>query len=429
MTDVTRRALLRRGGAGTLALGLGGGLLSACGGESNGGGSSGGGGGGGDDSGPIKIGLLSALSGVLSITEKSIHDGAALAVEEVNAAGGVNGRKLQPISEDYASDFTIAVQKAQKLITQDKAAVVVGGYTSASRVAVIPTFQKSKALFLYGTFYEGLECDVNTFYTGAVPNQLLIDYVPWVMQNLGKSFYIVGSDYIYPRTVSAIVQKLVKASGGTIVSDRYFQLGTTEFGSVISDIQAKKPDVVFSNLVGDSIPAFYKQYKSAGLTADKNPIAATVTTEVEVQAMGPGNADGHFMSGTYFQSLDNPANKKFVAAYKEKYGADTVTHMPLANTYNAVWLFAKAAAKTPDDLSMEPLSKALVGSTYDQNPEGEPTTIDANHHCNHPSYVGQCGSDGQYKVVETFKPRPADPFPAEVVPASKRPKCPVAFSG
>ena len=430
MSDATtRRTFLRRTGAGTVAMGLGGTLLAACGGSgSKTTGSSSASGGDGDTSAPIKIGLLNSLSGVLSITEKSIHNGAALAVDEVNAAGGVNGRRLQPITEDYASDFTVAVQKAQKLITQDKVAIVVGGYTSASRVAVIPTFQKNNALFFYGTYYEGLECDTNTFYGGAVPNQFLLDYVPWVMKNLGKSFYIVGSDYIYPRTVSAIVQKLAKQSGGRIVADRYFQLGTTEFGSVISDIQAKKPDVVFSNLVGDSTPAFYKQFRSAGLTADTLPIAATVTTEVEVQAMGAQNAKGHFMTSTYFQSLDNPANKKFVKAYQEKYGADAVTHMPLVGTYDAVWLFARAAAKTPKDLSTPALTKALVGATYENSPEGQPSTMGPNHHVNHPSYVGQTGSDGQFKIVESFKPRAADPFPPQIVPASKRPTCPVKFS-
>jgi ABC-type branched-subunit amino acid transport system substrate-binding protein len=238
--------------------------------------------------------------------------------------------------------------------------------------------------------------------------------------------YIVGSDYIYPRTVSAIVKKLAAQNGGRVVADRYFQLGTTEFGSVISDIQSKNPDVVVSNLVGDSTPAFYKQYRSAGLTADKLPIAATVTTEVEVQAMGPQNAAGHFMTSTYFQSLDNPANKKFVAAYQERYGADAVTHMPLVGTYNAVWLFADAAKKAKD-LSTGSLTKALVGATYADSPEGQATTISANHHCNHPSYVGQCGTDGQYKTVATFRPRQADPFPPQVVPASKRPTCPIPF--
>jgi urea transport system substrate-binding protein len=422
MSKTTRRVFLKRSGMTTAALGMGG-LLAACGESSSGSGSATA---AGDDSAPIKVGLLNALSGVLSITEKSIHDGAALAVEQVNAAGGVNGRKLDPITEDYASDFTIAVQKAEQLIRRDKVAIVVGGYTSASRVAMIPTFQRNNALLFYGTYYEGLECDTNTFYGGAVPNQFLVDYVPWITKNLGTSMYIVGSDYIYPRTVSAIVKKLASQNGGRVVADRYFQLGTTEFGSVISDIQAKKPDVVISNLVGDSTPAFYKQYRSAGLTADKLPIAATVTTEVEVQAMGPQNAQGHFMTATYFQSLDNPANKKFVAAYQEKYGADAVTHMPQVGTYNAVWLFANAAAKAKD-LSTAELSKALVGATYADSPEGQATTIAPNHHCNHPSYVGQCGSDGQYKTVATFRPRAADPFPPQVVPASKRPACPIPF--
>src|SRR5438094_186588 len=153
------------------------------------------------------------------------------------------------------------------------------------------------------------------------------------MKHLGKTFYIVGSDYIYPRTVSAIVQKLVKQNGGKIVADKYFPLGTTQFGPTVSDIQAKKPDVLFSNMVGDSTIAFYKQYKNAGLTANKNPIAATVTTEVEAKAMGVEFAKGHFMTATYFQSLNNPNNKRFVAAFKRKWGAGAVTHMPLAGTY------------------------------------------------------------------------------------------------
>ena len=365
---------------------------------------------------------------MLSITEVSINNGALLAVEEINAAGGINGQQIEAINEDYASDFTIAVQKAQKLITSDHVAMVVGGYTSASRVAMIPTFQKNDALFFYGTYYEGLECDTNTFYAGAVPNQFLLDYVPWILENLGTKLYIVGSDYIYPRTVSAIVQKLATDGGASTLDDRYFPLGTTEFGAVIADIGAKKPDVVISNLVGDSTPAFYKQFKAAGFTADNLPIAATVTTEVEVQAMGPENAAGHYMTSTYFQSLDNPANAKYVAAFKAKFGDDAVTHMPQVGTYNAVQLFAVAAAAAGGDLSMENLAKHLVGATYDGSPEGQPTTIGTNHHCNHPSYVGQANAEGQYDIVATFAPRDADPFPAEIVPADKIPQCPTPFT-
>jgi ABC-type branched-subunit amino acid transport system substrate-binding protein len=422
----TRRTFVRKVGAGIGAVGLGGGLLAACGDDQKSGGASAASSGEADSS-PIKIGLLSSLSGVLSITEKSMYDGAMLAVEEVNAAGGINGRKLEPITEDYASDFTIAVQKANKLITNDKVAIVVGGYTSASRVAVIPTFQKNDALFFYGTYYEGLECDTNTMYAGAVPNQFLVDYVPWIMENLGKSLYIVGSDYIYPRTASKIIEKLAKQHGGSVVADRYFQLGTTEFGSTISDIRSKSPDVVISNLVGDSTPAFYKQYRSAGLTADNLPIAATVTTEVEVAAMGPEDAAGHYMTATYFQSLDNPTNKAFVTAFQKKYGADSVTHMPLVGNYNAVWLFAEAAKKAGDDLSAKALTEALVGVEFADSPEGQPAIMGANHHTNHPSYVGRTNDKGQFDIVETFKPRDADPFPPEVVPAGRAPECPTPF--
>ena len=432
--EKNRKEFLKAAGA----VSLGGLFLAACGGSSSGGSSSaeGGGGetaaaastsGGGGSTDTIKVGLLNALSGVLSITEKSIHDGALLAVEEVNKAGGINGRMIEAISEDYASDFTIAVEKANKLLTEDKCVICIGGYTSASRVAMIPTFQKANGIFFYGTYYEGLECDPNVFYAGATPNQFLVDYVPWILENLGKSMYIVGSDYLYPRTVSAIVQKLAKDGGGTIAGDKYFPLGTTEFGPVIADIKSKNPDVVFSNLVGDSTPAFYKQFRSAGITPDQMPIAATVTTEVEVQAMGADVAEGNYMTSTYFESLDNPANKAYVAAMKAAYGEDTVTHMPQVGTYDAVWLFAEAAKKIDGDITVDALQKALVGTTFDGNPEGQPMTILDNHHCNHPSYVGKSNAEGQYDVVATFAPREADPFPVEVVPENKRPTCPIPF--
>jgi urea transport system substrate-binding protein len=292
-------------------------------------------------------------------------------------------------------------------------------------------FEQNNAIFFYGTYYEGLECSPNCFYGGAVPNQFLTDYVPWVMENLGDSFYIVGSDYIYPRTVSAIVQKLVTEAGGSVVSDKYFPLGTTEFGPTVADIQAKQPAVLFSNMVGDSTIAFYKQYQNAGLTADGNPIAATVTTEVEVQAMGAEFAEGHYMTATYFQSLDNPTNVAFVDAYKQRWGADGVTHMPLAGTYQSVYLFANAASQLDGDDVYNPdlLREALEAATIDNAPEGIPINIIAeNHHCNHPSYVGQTNAEGQFDIVETFDTRDADPFPPEVVPADRRPECPAPLS-
>ena len=184
-------------------------------------------------------------------------------------------------------------------------------------------------------------------------------------------------------------------------------------------------------MVGDSTIAFYKQYLNAGLTAEANPIAATVTTEVEVQAMGAEFAEGHYMTATYFQSLDNPTNVAFVEAYKARFGADAVTHMPLAGTYQSVYLFANAASKLSGDDVYDSglLREALEAATIENAPEGIPISIiKDNHHCNHPSYVGQTNADGQFDIVATFETRDADPFPPEVVPEDRRPQCPAPLS-
>jgi urea transport system substrate-binding protein len=297
---------------------------------------------------------------------------------------------------------------------------------------MIPVFEQNNAIFFYGTYYEGLECSPNCFYGGAVPNQFLTDYVPWVMKNLGTKFYIVGSDYIYPRTVSAIVQKLAKEGGGEIVADKYFPLGATEFGPTVADIKAKAPTVLFSNMVGDSTIAFYKQFSNAGFTPDTLPIAATVTTEVEVQAMGVEFAKGNYMTATYFQSLDNPANQDFVAAYKAQYGADAVTHMPLAGTYQSVYLWADAADRMISDgkdvYDQDALKQYLVGAQFQNAPEGIPINVLDNHHCNHPSYVGQTNETGQFDIVAQFPTTDADPFPPEIVPPDRAPVCPAPLS-
>jgi ABC-type branched-subunit amino acid transport system substrate-binding protein len=252
------------------------------------------------------------------------------------------------------------------------------------------------------------------------------------MENLGTSFYIVGSDYIYPRTVSAIVQKLVTEAGGEIVADRYFPLGSTEFGPTVADIQSTQPQVLFSNMVGDSTIAFYKQFRNGGFSPDNLPIAATVTTEVEVQAMGVEFAEGNYMTATYFQSLDNPANEAFVEAYKVRWGDEGVTHMPLAGTYQSVYLFADAAARVLADggdvYDSDALKEALVGAQFENAPEGIPVQLLDNHHCNHPSYVGQTNADGQFDIVASFDARDADPFPPEIVPPDRAPVCPAPLS-
>lgn len=422
MYEISRRQALRSGAAGFAGLTVGGGLLSACG-ESDGGG----GGGGDDESGPIKVGLLSSLSGGLSIIEESIYRAGRLAIDEINADGGINGRKIEPITADYASDFSLAVQKAEELVTRDKVAATFGCYTSASRVSVLPVFERNDAMLFYSTLYEGLECSPNCVYTGCIPTQQLFDFCPWIVETLGKKVYIVGSDYIYPRTMSAIEQILVKEAGGTIVDDRYFPLGTTEFAPVIASFREQKPDVILSNMVGDSIPALYKQFSSAGFTPDSLPIAATVTTEQEVQAMGPEAAAGHYMSVTYFQSLDNPANKKFVEAFKKEHGEDQVTNQPMADNYVAVKLWAEAVKKA-GSTSFEALRETIVGTEFADAPEGLPVKVQENRHVTLPSLIGQANEEGQYDIIEDFGPRDPDPFPGQIVPKGRIPSCPAPLS-
>jgi len=243
-----------------------------------------------------------------------------------------------------------------------------------------------------------------------------------VLRHLGTQIYVVGSDYVYPRTLGATIRKLVQRAGGVISGDRYVPLGTTNFGSVIDEISVCRPEVVISNIVGtDSVPAFYRQFRSAGYTADTLPIAATVTSEVEVRAMTAGHAVGHYMTATYFGSLANPSNGRYVSAFTARFGKDAVTHVPQIGAYNAVWLLAMAARRSVD-LSFDSLRSALVGITFDENPEGWPIRVFPNHHTDHPSYIGRTRSDGQFDIVAEFGPRDPDPYPPVIVPERNRPR-------
>lgn len=368
---------------------------------------------------PVKIGLLYSLSGELGATENSILRGALLAADEVNASGGIHGRPLETVVGDCESDFRQAFRVAEKLASDPGILACVGGYTSASRVAMTPAFHAHGGTFVYSTYYEGLEIDDDVFYAGAIPNQFLMDYVTWILGQLGRRLYVVGSDYVYPRALGAIIKGLVQGRG-EVVADRYLPLGSTRVDDVIEEIGRTQPDVVVSNLVGVSTPAFYREFRQAGYTSERLPIAATVTTELDINLMGPEAATGHYMTATYFQSLANPANKRYVGAIKQRFGADAVTHIPQVGAYNAVWLVA-LALRSAGELTRESLRLALPGTRFDDSPEGYPTTIFANHHTDHPSYIGCATANGQFEVIAAFPPTSPDPYPPAIVPTWKRP--------
>ena len=239
----------------------------------------------------IEVGVLYSLTGTTAIVEKQLSKVTEMAIDQINARGGVLGKQVVPIIEDPASDPRTFNEKANKLVVRDRVPSVFGSYTSASRKAVLPVFEKRKNLYWYPTFYEGFECSKNVIYTGAVPNQQQENFVPWITNQGYNKFFIVGSNYIYPREMAKVCKILVEREGGSWVADEYLELGHSEWGSMVNKMktmwESGECDCVYSNVVGDSIVAFRREFINQGLSYDKFPIFATVCSEIEVQAMGP----------------------------------------------------------------------------------------------------------------------------------------------
>ena len=368
--------------------------------------------------GEIKVGVLYSLTGTTAIIETSLNHATLMAIEEINAAGGVNGKKLVPVVEDPASDPATFAQKARKLVLSDKCVSVFGSYTSASRKAVLPVFEKYKNLYWYPTLYEGRECSQNVIYTGAVPNQQQKDFVPWLVKNFGKKFYLIGSNYIYPKEENNVCKILLKQLGGEVVGEEYVPLGQSEFGSVIQKFKDTQPNVIFSTVVGDSVVALHRQYKAAGLDPAKMPMASLTTSEEEIAAMGGDFAAGHFTSAPYFMSTDTPENHKFVEAFQKRWGKDQVTNFVSEPAYFQVHLFKQAVEKlSAGDIHPEAIRKAAWGQQV-QAPEGLVKIDPENSHTYLWPKIGQAQANGQFKIIEQVKewvePLPYWAYPGEV---------------
>ncbi len=371
---------------------------------------------GGSSGDTIKVGILHSLSGTMAISEKSVVDAELLAIDEINAAGGVLGKKIEPIKEDGASDWPTFAEKAKKLIDQDKVVSIFGCWTSASRKAVLPVFEEKNHLLWYPVQYEGQECSKNIFYTGAAPNQQIEPSVDWLLQNKGKEFFLVGSDYVFPRTANTIIKAQLQAKGGKTVGEDYLPLGNTEVTPIITKIKAALPNggVIYNTLNGDSNVAFFKQLKGAGLGPDKYPTMSVSIAEEEVKAIGQEYLKGHYAAWNYFQTVDNPANKKFVEAFKQKYGADRVTNDPMEAAYIAVYLWKQAVEKAKST-DIEAVRKAALGQTFEA-PEGK-VTLDNSHHLSKFVRIGEVADNGLFKIVystdKAITPVPWNQFVAE----------------
>ena len=237
----------------------------------------------------VKVGILHSLTGTIAIAEKSVVDAEMLAIEEINKSGGVMGMKIEPVVEDGASDWPTFAEKARKLMEKDKVAAVMGCYTSASRKAVLPVFEKLKGLLYYPTYYEGLERSDNIMYTAQEATQSVIAAMEWLYKNKGKSYYMIGSDYIWPRTTIKIAKNTLKRLGGKLAGEGYYPLGHIEFSSEINKIKAAKPDVILNCVVGGSNVAFFKQLTAAGINGSNQTLLSLAVSEEEVSGIGSEN--------------------------------------------------------------------------------------------------------------------------------------------
>ena len=297
----------------------------------------------------VTVGQLHSITGTMAISETGSVEAERLAIKQINDMGGVLGRKIEIIQEDGASDWPTFAEKSKKLIIQDKVACVFGCWTSASRKAVLPIFEKENNMLYYPTFYEGLEASKNVVYTGQEAVQQILWGLDWAYENLdARTFYLIGSDYIWPRTSNKIarnhIERFLKKKDPKckVVGEEYYPLGHTNFRSLINKVKLKKPDLIYSIVVGGSNVAWYKQLKAAGITSKKYNLLTISTTEDELLGIGGENAEGFYACMKYFQSQKNPNNQAFVKAFKEMWGADSVIGDVTQAAYLGPWIWKAA---------------------------------------------------------------------------------------
>ncbi|WP_041367877.1 urea ABC transporter substrate-binding protein [Methylocella silvestris] len=362
----------------------------------------------------VKVGVLQSLSGTMAISEVTVKNAEMMAIDEINAAGGVLGKQIEPIVEDGASDPAIFAQKATKLVQDNGVVTVFGGWTSASRKAMLPVFQKLKSLLWYPVQFEGNECSPAIMYSGAQPNQQIVPAYDWGKTKGYKSFFLVGSDYVFPRTANLILKKHIALDKLTTAGEEYVPLGGSDFSAVIAKIQAAKPDVIYSTLNGDSNVSFFKQMSAAGI---KLPVMSFSIGEQEAQAMGASLVEGSYAGWNYFQSIDTPANKKFVADYQTKFGAGAAVTDPMVHGYVDVYAW-KAAVEKAGAFDVDKVRKAAVGLEL-ATPMGA-VKFAPNQSLYQKAYVGELDSKGQFKILwESKDVIPPDPYDPVAFPGKK----------
>nr|WP_283251921.1 urea ABC transporter substrate-binding protein [Aeromicrobium duanguangcaii] len=357
----------------------------------------------------VKLGFLNSLSGTMAISEVTVSNSLKLAAEEINADGGILGKQIEIVQEDGASEPDIFAEKAKKLIQDDCVAAVFGGWTSSSRKAMLPVFESLDNLLFYPVQYEGLEASDNIFYTGATTNQQILPGLEYLKaEKKIKTLFLVGSDYVFPRTANDEIKQWAAANDVEVLGEEYQPLGEAEWGPAIDKITKAKPDAVFNTINGDSNVAFFKAYFDKGLS--KTPVISVSIAEEEVAAMGADLLEGQLTAWNYYQTLDTPANTTFVAAYKAKYGKDKPTSDPMEAAYTSLYLYKEMVEKA-ESFKVADIQEAADGVTFEA-PEGLVTIDGDNHHITKTGRIGEVQPNGLIDTVwESDGPNYPNPFP------------------
>ena len=360
---------------------------------------------------PIKVGIIHSLTGTMAISEKSVVDATMLALEEINNSGGILGREIQAIVVDTRSNVSEFEDQAERLINEDKVSVLFGCWTSSSRKVVKEVVERFQHLLFYPVQYEGLEQSPNIIYTGAAPNQQIIPAVKWAFDHLGDRFFLVGSDYVFPRTANAIIRDQVTALGGQIVGEHYVPLGGRHFDRIVSHILETRPEVILNTINGDSNTSFFRALRMAGITPHHIPTLSFSVAEGELTSLDPGVMAGDYAAWNYFQGINNPRNKNFVEKFRAKFGSNRVTDDPMEAAYFGVYLWAQAVYDAQTD-EVERVNQSILDQSF-AAPEGIVYVDSETRHTWKTVRVGKIRDDGQFDVVWTsdHPVRPV-PFPA-----------------
>lgn len=384
----------------------------------------------------VKVGVLHSLSGTMAISESSLRDVLLFTFDEINAAGGVLGKKIEPVVVDGASDWPLFAEKAKQLLLQDKVAVTFGCWTSVSRKSVLPVFEENKGLLFYPVQYEGEEMSPNIFYTAEAVNQQAIPAVDYLLEEGFKKFYLLGTDYVYPQTTNLVLLEYLlskgipieniggglrkDADGKVISAGMYTPFSHTDYQQIVADIKrfsAGGEACVINTVNGDSNVPLFKEFAASGLTAEDCPVVSFSLSEDEFRSLPAKDLVGHLGCWTYFMSLDTPANKKFIDNFQawlktttvsgiEKEGR--VTCSPMVLSYVGVYLW-KAAVEKAGTFDVEKVVAELKGGISFDGPGGTVTSQE-NHHLTKNVYIGETMADGQFKVIKSFDNVYGEPF-------------------